>query len=101
MAVAPCRRVLLRREKKEEEREEKEEEVRVLQFGGMRKRKAGKALLNNATDAMNESLAHEILTFLTELQDRIMDFEELFCAAANAHKESKAVPKPVAVKGKL
>lgn len=39
------------------------------------------ALLKNATDAMKESRAHEILTSLTALQYRRMDFEE-FCAAA-------------------
>uniref|UniRef100_A0A803KSE8 non-specific serine/threonine protein kinase n=1 Tax=Chenopodium quinoa TaxID=63459 RepID=A0A803KSE8_CHEQI len=39
------------------------------------------ALLKNATDAMKESRAHEILTSLTALQYRKMDFEE-FCAAA-------------------
>lgn len=39
------------------------------------------ALMKNATDAMKESRAHEILTSLTALQYRRMDFEE-FCAAA-------------------
>lgn len=39
------------------------------------------ALMRNATDAMKESRAHEILTSLTALQYRRMDFEE-FCAAA-------------------
>ncbi|KAL2930808.1 CDPK-related protein kinase [Bienertia sinuspersici] len=39
------------------------------------------ALLKNSTDAMKESRAHEILTSLTALQYRRMDFEE-FCAAA-------------------
>ncbi|CAO2830838.1 unnamed protein product [Amaranthus hypochondriacus] len=39
------------------------------------------ALLKNATDAMKESRAHEILTSLAALQYRKMDFEE-FCAAA-------------------
>ncbi|KAL2897452.1 CDPK-related kinase 5 [Bienertia sinuspersici] len=38
------------------------------------------ALLKNATDVMKESRAHEILTSLTALQYRRMDFEE-FCAA--------------------
>lgn len=39
------------------------------------------ALMKNATDAMKQSRAHEILTSLTALQYRRMDFEE-FCAAA-------------------
>ncbi|XP_074304541.1 CDPK-related kinase 5-like isoform X2 [Silene latifolia] len=39
------------------------------------------ALMKNATDAMKDSRAHEILTSLTALQYRKMDFEE-FCAAA-------------------
>ncbi|KAK9670406.1 hypothetical protein RND81_13G199900 [Saponaria officinalis] len=39
------------------------------------------ALMKNATDAMKDSRAHEILTSLTALQYRRMDFEE-FCAAA-------------------
>ncbi|XP_074295392.1 CDPK-related kinase 5-like isoform X2 [Silene latifolia] len=39
------------------------------------------ALMKNATDAMKDSRAHEILTSLTALQYRRMDFDE-FCAAA-------------------
>ncbi|KAL9245770.1 hypothetical protein vseg_019384 [Gypsophila vaccaria] len=39
------------------------------------------ALMKNATAAMKDSRAHEILTSLTALQYRRMDFEE-FCAAA-------------------
>ncbi|CAO2827974.1 unnamed protein product [Amaranthus hypochondriacus] len=50
------------------------------------------ALLKNATDAMKESRAHEILTSLTALQYRRMDFEE-FCAAALSVYQLEALEK--------
>ncbi|KNA08410.1 hypothetical protein SOVF_162870 [Spinacia oleracea] len=44
------------------------------------------ALMKNATDAMKESRAHEILTSLTALQYRKMDFEEFGAAALSVYQ---------------
>ncbi|KAL8151947.1 hypothetical protein V2J09_021755 [Rumex salicifolius] len=44
------------------------------------------ALMKNATDAMKESRAHEILTSLSMLQYRRMDFEEFSAAALSVHQ---------------
>ncbi|KAH9604300.1 hypothetical protein KSS87_019447 [Heliosperma pusillum] len=50
------------------------------------RKSALRALMKNATDAMKDSRAHEILTSLTALQYRKMDFEEFSAAALSVYQ---------------